>query len=160
MIEVARIVTFRVGTDLFAVSIEHVERVLRYESPRRLPGAPDWVEGVIDYQGHVVPLIDVRRRFGLEEGGRAAQARVLVLTVGGEWLAVTVDGVLDVRALDAGALEPAPALFRAGGGAADAVQGLTRRGNDLVLVLDVGRLMAPLAAAVTTAIGDDQAAGR
>ncbi|MFN8572853.1 MAG: chemotaxis protein CheW [Gemmatimonadaceae bacterium] len=139
--ELPRIVTFRVGRDLFAAPLERVERVLRYETPRRVPGTPDWVEGVIDYAGRAVPLVDLRRRFGVDQTSAAAQSRVLVLSAGTEWMAVVVDAVLDVRPLADGALEEPPTFFR--GGAADAMRGMTRRGDDLVVVIDVDRLFAP-----------------
>ena len=62
--ESTRLVTFRLGEHLFAAEIHAVQRVLRYEAPRALPDMPDWMEGVVDYQGTMVPVIDMRRRFG------------------------------------------------------------------------------------------------
>ncbi len=150
--EVQRIVTFRLGRDLFAAPLERVERVLRHEAPRRVPGTPDWIEGVIDYAGRAVPLVDLRRRFGIQGASAAGQSRVLVLSAGEEWMAVVVDGVLDVRPIADGALEEPPAFFR--GGAADAMRGMTRRGDDLVVVIDVDRLFAPAAASAEPARRD------
>ena len=57
-----RFVTFRLGADLYALRVENVERVLRYEPPRRVPGAPAGVEGILDVDGRVIPMIDLRRR--------------------------------------------------------------------------------------------------
>lgn len=138
--DLAQIVTFRLGDDLFAADIYSVERVLRYQAPTQIPNVPDWIEGVIDYQGRVVPVISLRRRFELPERAVANDTRILVLNAGGEWIAATVDAVLEVAALEAGGVQPPPPLFR--GIAAEYLKGITRRGERLVIFLDVERLLS------------------
>ena len=136
----SQIVTFRLGDELFAADIFSVERVLRYAAPTPVPNVPEWIDGVIDYQGRVVPVINLRKRFELPEAPRPADARILVLTVDDEWVAATVDAVLDVSVLDASRLAPPPALFR--GLAGGYLRGLVRRGERLVVFLDVPRLFS------------------
>ena len=136
----SQIVTFRLGDELFAADIFSVERVLRYTAPTVVPNVPEWIEGVIDYQGRVVPVINLRKRFELPAAPIPSDARILVLSVDDEWVAATVDGVLDVSALDAGRLAPPPALFR--GLSAGYLRGLVRRGDRLVVLLDVARLFS------------------
>ena len=136
----SQIVTFRLGDELFAADIFSVERVLRHTTPTPVPNVPDWIEGVIDYQGRVVPVINLRKRFELPAAPVPADARILVLTVEDEWVAATVDGVLDVSVLDAARLAPPPALFR--GLAASYVRGIVRRAERLVVFLDVARLFS------------------
>ena len=136
----SQIVTFRLGEELFAADIFSVERVLRYTPPTPVPNVPDWIEGVIDYQGRVVPVINLRRRFEMSNAPVASDGRILVLTVDDEWVAATVDGVLDVSALDPSRLAPPPPLFK--GLAASYVRGVVRRGERLVVFLDVPNLFA------------------
>jgi purine-binding chemotaxis protein CheW len=136
----SQIVTFRLGDELFAADIFSVERVLRYTAPTPVPNVPAWIEGVIDYQGRVVPVINLRKRFELSEAPIPPDARILVLTVDDEWVAATVDGVLDVSVLDAAHLAPPPTLFR--GLAASYLRGVVRRGDRLVVFLDVPRLFS------------------
>lgn len=137
---VSQIVTFRLGDELFAADIFSVERVLRYAPPTPVPNVPSWIEGVIDYQGRVVPVINLRKRFELAAAPVPADARILVLAVGEEWVAATVDGVLDVSVLDAAKLAPPPPLFR--GLASSFVRGIVRRGERLVVLLDVAQLFS------------------
>jgi purine-binding chemotaxis protein CheW len=138
--EVERIVTFRLGADLFAADIFSVERVLRYEAPRAIPDVPEWIEGVLEHEGRVVPVIDLRRRFGLPRAEPAPQTRLLVLSSGDDLVAAVVDAVLDVRPLDVTDLAPPPELFR--GLAGRYLRGLTRRDGELVVLLDVGNLLS------------------
>ena len=137
---VSKIVTFRLADDLFAADIYSVERVLRYQTPTPVPNVPEWIDGVIDYQGRVVPLINLRRRFELAAVAPAAETRILVFNAGGEWIGGVVDSVLDVAPLEAGKLAPPPPLFR--GLAAEYLLGVVRRAERLVSFLDVARLLS------------------
>lgn len=134
-----RLVTFRLGDDLFAAPIEAVERVLRYQAPRAVPNLPEWIGGVIEYGARIVPVIDLRRRFELPGVAITPQMRLLVLSAAGEWAAVLVDAVLDVRMVHTADLVPPPPLFR--GLAAEYLQGVMRRDDQLVIVLDCDRLL-------------------
>ena len=137
---VSKIVTFRLGDDLFAADIYSVERVLRYQQTTPVPNVPEWIEGVIDYQGRVVPVINLRRRFEMPVAPIGAETRILVFNVAGEWIGGIVDAVLDVATLDAGKLAPPPPIFR--GLAGEYLLGIVRRDQRLVVFLDVGRLLS------------------
>jgi purine-binding chemotaxis protein CheW len=134
-----RLVTFRLGDDLFAAPIEAVERVLRYQLPRTVPNLPPWIGGVIEYGERIVPVIDLRRRFELPPMAMTGSMRLLVLNTDGEWCAVLVDAVLDVRTVHAAELVPPPPLFR--GLSAEYLRGVIRRDDRLVIVLDSERLL-------------------
>lgn len=147
-----RLVTFRLGDDLFAAPIEAVERVLRYQAPRAVPNLPEWIAGVIEYGQRIVPVIDLRRRFELPEQPNTPQMRLLVLASGGEWAAVLVDAVLDVRTVQATELAPPPPLFR--GLAAQYLRGVMRRDEQLVIVLECDRLLSTSERLVLSSVGD------
>lgn len=140
-----RLVTFRIGEHLFGADIQDVQRVLRHETPRALPGMPDWMEGVVEYQGTMVPVIDMRRRFGIAAPAPGAQSRFMVCNAPGGFAALLVDAVLDVKPLQGGDLMDPPALFR--GLAGEYLKGLARRqppgaAPQFVVVLDIERLLA------------------
>ena len=138
--EADKLVTFRLGDDLFAADIFSVERVLRYTMPTSVPDMPDYIEGVIDYQGRVVPIVNLRRRFEMEDLEVRNETRILILHGGGEWIGVVVDAVTAVSAFDPAAVAPPPKLFR--GLAGEYLKGIVRMGEKLVIFLDVERLLS------------------
>ena len=138
--EADKLVTFRLGEDLFAADIFSVERVLRYAAPTSVPDMPPYIEGVMDYQGRVVPLVNLRLRFELPAAPAETETRTLVLNVGGEWIGVVVDAVSEVAPYDKEAVSPPPKLFR--GLSAEYLKGIVRRGERLVIFLDVEQLLS------------------
>jgi purine-binding chemotaxis protein CheW len=138
--ETDKLVTFRLGDDLFAADIYSVERVLRYTAPTAVPDMPAYIEGVIDYQGRVVPLVNLRLRFELPAAAAVGETRILVLNVSGEWIGIVVDGVTEVAPFDRATLSDPPPLFRGLAGAY--LKGIIRRGEKLVIFLDVDRLLS------------------
>ena len=135
-----KLVMFRLGEDHFAADIFAVERVLRHAPPTGVPDMPPYIEGVMDYQGRVVPVVNLRRRFELEPMPPVAETRILVLNVSGEWIGIVVDGVTEVVAFDRSALSAPPKLFR--GLAREYVKGIIRQGERLVIYLDVEHLLS------------------
>ena len=135
-----KLVMFRLGEDHFAADIFAVERVLRYTVPTSVPDMPDYIEGVMDYQSRVVPVVNLRRRFELSAAKAAAETRILVLNVAREWIGVVVDGVTEVAAFDRASLSAPPKLFR--GLAREYVRGIIRRGDRLLIYLDVEHLLS------------------
>jgi purine-binding chemotaxis protein CheW len=135
-----KIVIFRLADDLFAADVQAVERVLRYQPARPVPNVPEWIGGVIDYQGRVVPVVDLRRRFELPSTEDHSQARTLVLNSAGEWIGAVVDAVVEVTALPASAFTPPPKYFK--GLAGEYLRALVRHKEQLVILLDVDRLLS------------------
>ncbi|MFL5607034.1 MAG: chemotaxis protein CheW [Gemmatimonadaceae bacterium] len=138
--ETNKLVTFRLGEDHFAADIFAVERVLRYAAPTPVPDMPGYIEGVIDYQGRVMPVVNLRKRFELPAVEAVAETRTLVLNVGGDWIGVVVDGVTEVAAFDGSDLQAPPKMFRGLAGAY--LKGILRRGERLVIFLDVTQLLS------------------
>ena len=139
VIERKQLVTFRVGDQLYAADVFSVERVLRWTAPRAIPNVPAWLDGVIEYGGRAVPVIDLRTRFDLPLATTREQARILVFNTGEEWIAAAVDAVDEVATVDARDLEEPPTLFR--GLARQYLRALVWRGDQVIVVLDVAQLL-------------------
>ena len=94
-----QLVTFRVGGQEFAFDILQVERILRYVAPAPLPKAPEFLEGVVPYEGGAVPVVDLRKRFELTAPIRE-ETRLMVLELGDQRVGVLVDEVREVMRVD------------------------------------------------------------
>ena len=134
-----QVVVFRVGGQEFAFNVFHVQRILRYEAPAPLPKAPQFLEGVLQVQGAVVPVIDLRKRFELKQAPQREETRTMVLEAEGLVVAVVVDAVLEVLRVAASAVTPPPSVVK--GLAAEYIQGIITLGSRTVILLQTGRLV-------------------
>ncbi len=137
--EVAKLVTFRLGPDLFAADITSVERVLRYAPPSNVPDVSDWIEGVVEHRGTVIPVVDMRRRIGMPAAPPTPHTRIVVLTTTDGWVGAIVDSVVEVAVIPAAAVAPPPPLFRGLG--AQFIRGIAKVRDQLVVVLQVDRVI-------------------
>ena len=138
--DMMKLVIFELGGDLFAADVLAVDRVLRYVAPSPVPDVPSWVEGVIEHRGGVIPVIDLRRRIGAAETAIGSGTRTIVLNTSAGYVAGVVDAVKEVAVLPTGAVTAPPPLFR--GMSSEAIRGIAKVGERLVVVLDVERVMA------------------
>lgn len=139
-VERVPLVTFALGDDLFAADVHAVERVLRPGVVSPVPGMPAWLVGLLEHDGRSHPVVDLRRR--LELPPRPADVEPRILVVGGAegGLAAVVDRVVDVAAVPADQVDPAPPLFR--GLSREYVGGVLRRDGRLVVLLHLARLLS------------------
>lgn len=133
-----QIVVFRAGGQEFAFNVFHVQRILRYQSPSPLPKAPAFLEGVLQVQGAVVPVIDLRKRFEVPAPQRE-ETRLMVLDADGVSVAAVVDAVLEVMRVGADAVTPPPSVVR--GLAAEYIQGIITTGDRTIILLQTARLL-------------------
>jgi purine-binding chemotaxis protein CheW len=137
--EVTKLVTFQLGVDLFAADVFSVERVLRFVAPNTIPDVPRWIEGVIEHRGKVIPVVDMRRRIGLDDVDVTPETRTLVFTSADGWIGAIVDAVHEVAVVPAASVTPPPKMFR--GLSAEFVKGIAKVRDQLVIVLDVDRVL-------------------
>lgn len=133
-----QVVVFRVGGQEFAFNVFHVQRILRHEAPAPLPKAPPFLEGVLQVQGAVVPVIDLRKRFELHAPQRE-ETRTMVLEAEGLTVGVVVDAVVEVARVGSGAVAAPPAVVR--GLAAEYIQGIITLDGRTIILLQTARLL-------------------
>jgi purine-binding chemotaxis protein CheW len=131
-------VVFRLGTQEFALAITQVERILRFEPPTAIPEAPDFLEGVVPYAGGVVPVIDLRKRFGLDPALRE-ETRMVVTQLEDQNVAVVVDQVVEVLRVDSREISAPPRMVR--GLAAKYVSGIISRTGGTIVIFNAARLL-------------------
>src|SRR5438874_3603245 len=93
--------TFRLGAEEYGIDILKVQEIRTYEQPTRIANTPAFIKGVINLRGNIVPIIDLRVKFGLPESRYDGQTVVIVLNIGKRTIGVVVDGVSDVIAVPA-----------------------------------------------------------
>jgi purine-binding chemotaxis protein CheW len=134
-----QLVTFRVGPQEFALDILQIERILRYSAPAPLPEAPDFLEGVVPYEGGAVPVVDLRKRFGLEAGVRE-ETRLMVLDLEHQRVGVLVDEVREVMRVDSTTITaPGPMVS---GLAAAYIAGIVTRPGRTIIILNARKLLS------------------
>jgi len=138
--DVLQLVTFRLGNEEFSVDILKVQEIIRDMELTRVPRAPDFVEGVINLRGRVIPVIDLRKRFGFESCEKTTETRIIVIDVNERTVGLRVDGVSEVLRLPADTVEPAPSLVTGSG--SDYISGVGKVEERLIILLDVGKLLS------------------
>jgi purine-binding chemotaxis protein CheW len=134
-----QLVVFRVAGAELAFNIFQVERVLRYQAPEPLPGAPAFLEGVLPYGDAVVPVIDLRKRTGAP-AALEDETRIVVVELDQGRVGVVVDAVREVLRVPAEQVAPPSALVR--GLAAQYISGIVRLGQRTLVVLAASKLLA------------------
>jgi purine-binding chemotaxis protein CheW len=134
-----KIVTFTLDTDVFGFDVAQVERVLVHRAPTVLPDAPDWLLGVLEHAGRVVPVVGMRQRMSLPVIRPRFQSRIMLLQTAKGTIGAAVDAVLEVARFAEGEIEPPPAIYR--GIPQDFLRGLVTRPDHIVMILDADRVL-------------------
>jgi len=134
-----QVVTFRVGQQDFAFDILQVERILRYEKPAGVPRAPDYLEGVLKFEGATIPVVDLRKRLEVD-ATVGDETRLMVLAFENERIGVLVDEVREVLRVDAGTIAAPPPLVR--GLAAAYIAGILTSRERPVVLLNARKLLS------------------
>lgn len=138
--ELLQLVTFVVGTEEFAVPILSVQEINRMMQITRVPQSPPFVEGVINLRGKIIPVVDLRKRFGMAVEVNSADNRIIVVEVGGRVIGFTVDRVNEVLRIQSSIVEPPPSMVC--GIDSEYVQGVGKLEDRLLILLDLGRLFS------------------
>ena len=137
--EVLQLVTFRLGKEEFSMDILKVQEIIRHMDLTRVPRTPDFVDGVINLRGRVIPVLDLRKRFGLPEGEKTNETRIIVVDVDNRTVGLKVDAVSEVLRLPADTVEPPPSLVT--GIESDYIKGVGKLDGRLIILLDVAKIL-------------------
>lgn len=136
--QLLQLVSFSVAAEEYGLDILRVQEIIRTQQLTRVPNLPDYVEGVINLRGKVIPVVALRRRLGLEPVACDKNTRIVVVEVHGQTLGFIVDAVSEVLRIRADTVEPTP---RIGTMEREYISGVGKLESRLLLMLDLERLM-------------------
>ena len=132
-----QLLTFALGAEAFAIDILKVQEIKSWVAITPLPNMPSDLRGVINLRGAVVPVIDLRRRFGMPDVELTKYSVIIVVRVAEKTVGLVVDAVSDVLDVQADQITAPPDVE--GAGQAEVLSGLVRSGEKLIALLDVER---------------------
>lgn len=105
-----QMIVFQLGNEEYAVPITCVQEIIMPQVPTRIPKSPSYVEGVINLRGHIIPIVDGRKKFHMDSVNKHSsnEARIMVVNVDNEIIGLTVDAVSEVVHLQTDEIEPPP----------------------------------------------------
>lgn len=136
----SQLVSFLLGGEEYAVDIGFVQEIIRMQEITRVPEAPEFVEGVINLRGRVIPVLDLRKRFRLPASDDRGKMRIVVVATSGRMVGLIVDAVREVLTLPASAIEPAPPVVSGIG--KEYLRGIGKRKDRLLILLDLTRILS------------------
>ena len=137
----SQFVGFQLEEQAYAFRIEQIQEIVIPDQVTRTPQVPDYCEGVSNLRGSIIPIINLRRLFGLEPQPASNETRTIVVNVGDRTMGCTVDLVSQVIRIPEDCIQPAPETVTADG--ADYIVGFARLEGRLVVLLDIDRLLDP-----------------
>ena len=135
----AEMLSFRLGGEEYAISILKVQEIRGYDAVTRIASAPDYMKGVINLRGIIVPIVDMRIKFKVGTPTYDAFTVVIVLNIGGHTIGMVVDSVSDVVTLQPDQIKPAPDL--GANVSTEFLQGLGTVGERMLILLDIDKLL-------------------
>ena len=135
-----QLVVFQLGAELYGCEISRVHEIIRLQSVTKVPRAPAFVEGVINLRGKVIPVVDLRRRFGLPTADHTRASRIVVVEIGDQVVGIVVDGVSEVLRVNSAIVEPPSPVVA--GIDSEYLHGIAKLADRLVILLDLDRILA------------------
>ena len=133
-----QIVTFRIGEEYFGMPVGDVREIIRNTELFDVPGSGPDVRGVINLRGDVIPIIDLRKKFGLPEEMYADNTRVIVVEVEGKLMGIVVDSVSHVIRIDESQIDKPPLLS---GMSREYIMGVVKLDKRLIVLLNIDRIL-------------------
>lgn len=138
--ETRQLVVFSIADEVYAVDIHQVKEIIRVPEITRVPRTPEFVEGVVNLRGSVIPVIDLRKRLGFEAGEAGRDQRIVVMEMGEQTVGMIVDSVSEVLQVAVEDIEPpSPYVLSID---SQYIVGIAKLEERLVILLDAGRVLS------------------
>jgi purine-binding chemotaxis protein CheW len=134
-----QVVVLELAGEAYGVEIGRVEEIIRMQAITRIPNGPAFIEGVTNLRGRVIPVLDLRKRFGLPSSEATRRSRIVVGELGEHTVGLVVDGVSEVLLVGSDAVEPPSTLVTSADSAF--LRGVAKLEERLILLLDLSRIL-------------------
>jgi len=138
--ELSQVVSFHLGEEEYGVDIMKVQEIILMGQITRLPGVPEFIRGLINLRGHVIPVVDLRWRLGLGATESTEDTRIIVVSMAGKTVGLIVDSVSEVLRIDDEQVEPAPKSVAGIG--QEYLLGLAKLDERIVILLDIEKVLS------------------
>ncbi len=135
-----QLVVFDLASEYYGVDIGDVREIIRMQTITRVPGAPPFVEGIINLRGQVIPVVDLRKRLELEISEQTADSRIVWVTINGQDVGVIVDAVTEVLRIPLTSIEPPSSMVSSVD--SDYLRGIAKLEDRLIILLDMSKVLA------------------
>ncbi|GAA0746606.1 chemotaxis protein CheW [Clostridium oceanicum] len=135
----AKVLIFSINDEYYAADIMEVERILGYEEPTKLPDAPSFVEGVINYQGKILPVISLSKKFNLGESKYKNDRKIIVAKEQNNNIGIIVDVVSEVKDIKLDSIEEAPEIVA--GISRRYIRGLIKIEDKIIIFLNLSTIL-------------------
>lgn len=136
---IIQLVSFTIGQEEFGIDIKHIQEINRMVEITRVPNSPEFVSGVINLRGKVIPVIDLRKRFGFPQKESDKNTRIIVVELADIVVGFLVDSVLEVIRIPKNITEPPPSLIAGIG--SEFITSVAKLENRLLIILDIERIL-------------------
>ncbi|WP_123053450.1 chemotaxis protein CheW [Clostridium sp. JN-1] len=134
-----KVLIFNINGQYYAADIMEVERILGYEEPTKLPDSPDFVEGVINYQGNIISIISLTKRFKIQSNLNTSEAKIIVTKQDENKIGIIVDLVSEVKDINVDDIEDPPEI--AAGISKRYLKGLIKLKDKIIILLNLGTIL-------------------
>jgi purine-binding chemotaxis protein CheW len=138
--EILQLVTFSVGEEEFGVEILKVQEINKMLQVTKIPNSPDFVEGVINLRGKVIPIINLRKRLRLNDKEYDKNTRIIVMEIQGRTVGFIVDSVSEVLRIPRSITEPPPSMI--GGVSSEYIVAVGKLEDRLLILLDIDKILS------------------
>lgn len=134
-----KILIFSINDEYYATDIMEVERILGYETPTKIPDSPNFVEGVINYEGKILPVISLSKRFNLLGEGKKDDLKIIVAKENQNKIGIIVDVVSEVRSINTDIIENPPEVVS--GISKRYIKGLIKIDKQIIIFLNISSIL-------------------
>lgn len=137
---ISQVVSFRLANEEYGLDIMTVQEIILMGNITEIPEVPAFIRGLINLRGKVIPIVDLRKRFGLEAGEATEHTRIIVVNANGSTFGIVVDGVSEVLRIEAEKIDPPPTGLL---GLEQAyIKGLVKMGDKIMILLNIDSILS------------------